>query len=71
MAHLGEEFPVEQLKPFHVKQYLSTRPHWKRGTIRTLWQAGQRLTRWGSKSGRIPCSVVSDYPKPGRPGGQS
>ena len=65
VAHLGEEFPAEELKPLHVEQWITLHPKWKKGTIRTVWQAVQRLLRWGEKSGRTPHSLVCDYPKPG------
>jgi integrase len=65
VGHLGQEFPVSELKPFHVEQWISAHPSWKKGTARTVWQAVKRIMRWGEKSGRIPHSTVCDYEKPG------
>lgn len=39
VAHLGTEFPPEELKPLHVKQWIAAHPQWKKGTARTVWQA--------------------------------
>lgn len=64
-AHLGEEFPADQLKPLHIEQWIAAHPHWKKGTARTVWQAVQRLMRWGEKSGRTLHSTICDYGKPG------
>ncbi len=64
IGHLGDEFPAEQLKPLHVEQWVAAHPDWTRGTARTVWQAIQRLLRWGEKSGRIAHSTVCDYGKP-------
>lgn len=65
VAHLGDEFPAEELKPLHVEGWVTLHPKWKKGTIRTVWQAVQRLLRWGEKSGRTGHSLVCDYQKPG------
>jgi integrase len=65
VAHLGDEFPVEELKPLHVEGWVTLHPKWKKGTVRTVWQAVQRLLRWGEKTGRTPHSLVCDYQKPG------
>jgi hypothetical protein len=62
---MGEAFVAVELKPFHVEQWIAKHPHWKKGTARTVWQAVQRLMRWGKKSGRIGHSLVCDYQKPG------
>jgi len=63
--HLGREFPAEELKPLHIEQWIALHPSWKKGTIRTIWQAIQRLMRWGERSGRTPHSTICDYGKPG------
>jgi integrase len=65
VGHLGEEFPVADLKPMHVETWIGAHPNWKKGTKRTVWQAVHRLLRWGEKTGRTPHSAVSDYQKPG------
>jgi integrase len=64
VSHLGREFPAAELRPLHVENWISAHPRWKKGTARTVWQAVQRLMRWGSKSGRTPHSSVCDYGKP-------
>lgn len=63
--HLGEDFPIADMKPLHVEDWIAAHPRWKKGTARQLWQAVQRLLRWGEKSGRTPHSSVCDYRKPG------
>lgn len=63
--HLGGEFPAAELKPLHVEGWVAAHPHWKKGTVRTVWQAVHCLLRWGEKSGRTPHSSVCDYGKPG------
>ncbi|MFO0796049.1 MAG: tyrosine-type recombinase/integrase [Gemmataceae bacterium] len=65
VAHLGDDFPAEELKPLHVERWVALHPAWKKGTVRTVWQAVQRLMRWGEKSGRTRHSLVCDYQKPG------
>jgi hypothetical protein len=64
VAHLGEEFPADGLKPLHVEAWVALHPGWKKGTIRTVWQAVQRLMRWGERTGRTAARAppVATFP---------
>ena len=33
--HLGDDFPVAEMKPLHVEQWVALHPNWKKGTVRT------------------------------------
>lgn len=46
VAHLGDGFPADQVKPLHVERWIALHPRWKKGTARAVWQAVQRLMRW-------------------------
>jgi hypothetical protein len=65
VRHIGEGFPADQLRPLHIEQWIALHPKWKKGTLRTVWQAIQRLMRWGERSGRTPHSTICDFGKPG------
>ena len=41
VRQLGEEFPAAELKPLHVEGWVALHLHWKKGTIRTVWQTVQ------------------------------
>ena len=50
VRHLGEHFPADHLKPLHIEEWVAAHSAWNRGTARTVWQAAQRLMRWGGRS---------------------
>lgn len=61
-----ENFPVSQLKPFHVERWISAPgkegwgPNYRHGAIRTV----QRCFRWAEKQGYIELSPVRHIEKP-------
>jgi integrase len=64
VAHYGREFPANDLKPFHVDQWITAHPGWSAGTARNLWRAVQRLCRWGHRKGLIPELTILHQEKP-------
>ncbi len=62
--HYGREFTTADLKPFHVDEWAAVHPNWSAGTVRNLWRAVQRLSRWGHHSGLIPEPSILYQEKP-------
>lgn len=63
-GHLGRPFPVAELKPLHVEQWVAANPGWASGTARNVWRAVQRLCRWGHRAGLIPELSILHQEKP-------
>lgn len=58
---------VDELKHYHLDEWLSKRPDWSSGTKHGMARAVQRALRWAARKGYIDRSPISDYEK-ARPG---
>lgn len=65
ISHMGAHFPVEELRPLHVEEYIAAHPQWKKGTARTIWQAIKRLMNWGVRNELVTNSTLNRQKKPG------
>lgn len=62
-ASLPPDMAVADLKPFHVQQWVDSKPEWKTGK-RGAIIAVQRAFNWAARNGRIPASPLRGMEKP-------
>ena len=55
---------VRQLKPYHVQQWLDSRPHWSNGHKRGHITALMRAFNWAYKMGYCPQNPIASIEKP-------
>jgi integrase len=61
---VDKRLTVEQLKPFHLDDWLARHPRWSSGTKHGMCRAVMRALRWAEKRGRIEKSPLAHYEKP-------
>jgi integrase len=62
--HVGTQLRADELKHFHIDDFLTKYPSWSKGMKRTAARAIQRALRWAKKKGHVETNPVADYEKP-------
>jgi len=61
-AFVGKDKKVSDLRPFHLTNYLKTKPGWKPGTVRTFVNKVHAAINWGVREGLLDKNPISSTP---------
>jgi len=62
--HIGTKLRADQLKHFHIDEWLQAHPEWVSGTKHGMARSVMRACRWATKKGYLEQNPVADYEKP-------
>lgn len=61
---ISPDLTVQELKPFHVQEWIDGQETWSSGSKRNGCKAVQRAMRWAEQQGYIERSPIAHMPKP-------
>lgn len=67
-AFVGPTLPVSKLRPYHLTEFLKTKPQWAPSSIRTCVNRVHAALNWAVRQGRVdknPISSVAGYTREG------
>lgn len=62
--HVGRDLTISRMRPFHVQQWVDSKPGWSSGSRRNAIAAVKRVFAWAEEQGYVDRSPIARLKKP-------